>query len=263
MRLKKRNVRTLLGGLIVPLSFLMLSVPVLAQKAELSVAQERAMRELVIKTIREKPEIILEALQILESRQKTAQAGSIQKILAEKSDEIFRHADDPVGGNPNGDVTLVEFFDYRCGFCKRVHPTIKRLLKEDGNIRYVYKEFPILGPSSMLASRAALASRSSGKYAKFSNALMESRGSLNEKSVFSIAKKSGLNPVALKREMQQKAGDIQAVIQRNYKLAQALNINGTPAFVIGNQLLPGAVDFETLKASVKKTRQIQKKNRKP
>ncbi len=249
--------------MIVPLGLLMLTVPVMAQKAEISAAQEQAIRELVIKTIREQPEIILEALQILESRQKTAQAGNIQKTIAENSDDIFRHVDDPVGGNPNGDVTLVEFFDYRCGFCKRVHPTVKRLLKEDGNIRYVYKEFPILGPSSIFAARAALAAQSMGKYAKFSNALMESRGALSEKRVFLIAKKSGLDTKALKKKMQINKTEIQATIQRNYKLAQALNINGTPAFVIGNKVLPGAVDFETLKASVKKTRQNQKKTGKP
>ncbi|HHK75069.1 MAG TPA: DsbA family protein [Rhizobiales bacterium] len=254
-----RRAAALLGGFVLSLGVFSTPLPVLAQEAGFTAGQEKAIRELVLKTIREQPDIILEALKILETRQKAAQAGSVQRVLAEKADDLFRNANDPVGGNPKGDVTLVEFFDYRCGFCKRVHPTIQRLLREDGNIRYVYKEFPILGPSSLFASRAALAAFSLGKYVKFSKALMESRGTLSKSRVFSIAKKSGLDPLRLEREMQKKDAVIKATIQRNYELAQGLDINGTPGFVIGNQVLHGAVDFETLKTAVKKAREAGKK----
>ncbi len=259
MKFAKRSVAALIGGLIIPLGFMMPAPPVLAQGAEFSAAQERVLRELILKTIRAQPEIVMEALQILELRQKMAQQGSVQKTLTGQAEAIFRHADDPVGGNPDGDVTLVEFFDYRCGFCKRVHPTVQRLLKEDGNIRYVYKEFPILGPSSLFAARAALAAWSLGEYGKFSKAMMESKGALNKARVFAIAKKSGLDTEKLKKAMEQEAAKIQATIKRNYKLAEALGINGTPGFVVGNQVLHGAVDYETLKASIKKARQAQKK----
>jgi protein-disulfide isomerase len=225
MIFEMRCIAALLGGTVVSIGLVAAVPPVMAQGAEFTPEQERVVRELVLKTIREQPDIVLEALKILETRQKAAQAGSVQRTLAEKADALFRHKDDPVGGNPKGDVTLVEFFDYRCSFCKRVHPTIQRLLKEDGNIRYVYKEFPILGPSSLFAARAALAAFSLGKYARFSKAMMESRGALNKARVFALARKSGLDPLKLEKEMQAKDAQIKAAIQRNYELAQGLDIN--------------------------------------
>lgn len=234
-----------------------LNAPLAASQTAGKTLDEKAVREIVIKTLREKPEIVLDALRQLEAR---AQKAKAKETLASNAADIFNHKDDPVGGNLKGNVTLVEFFDYQCGFCKRVHPAVAKLLKEDGNIRYVYKEFPILGQASMLASRAALAAKRLGSYHKFSSALMESRGALNAERIFSIAKSSGLDPDKLKAEIENGAESGNQIIRRNYKLAEALGINGTPAFVVGDQILRGAPDYDTLKSVIAKARKSKSVN---
>jgi protein-disulfide isomerase len=239
---------------VVSLVLLALAAGAQAQNASLSPEQERAIQKLIIKTIKERPKIILEALRSIEAKQKNSKEVLVQRTLTERSDEIYRNADDPVGGNPDGDVTLVEFFDYRCGYCKRVHPSVMKLIREDGNIRYVYKEFPILGPDSVYAARAALASQPQGKYAEFSNALMESRGSLDKGRVLTIARKTGLDTASLEKEMGAMKSDIERILQNNYKLAQELNIDGTPGFVVGDLVIRGAVEFKALKSVVAQTR---------
>jgi len=183
----------------------------------------------------------------------------VRKVIAARKIEMFRNSDTPVGGNPNGDITLVEFFDYRCGFCKRVYPSILKLLKEDGNVRFVFKEFPILGLNSVYAARAALASRSQGKYLEFHDVLMKSKGSLGKNQVHRLAKSIGLDVDALKKELKQKKTEISRIIDRNLKLAEELEITGTPAFVIGDDVIRGALTFEALKKLVADARAEAKK----
>jgi len=142
-------------------------------------------------------------------------------------------------------VTLVEFFDYQCGYCKAVHADVRRLLDTDGKVRLVYKEFPILGPASVTASRAALAAQRQGKYDALHVALMENRGQLDDDKIYRIAGSVGLNVDQLKKDMQ--APEINDVLQRNLRLASELNIRGTPAFVVGDQIIPGAVSLDKLK----------------
>lgn len=220
-------------------------------------AVERTVRDLLLKN----PEIIVEALGALEAKNAAIKENRIQSTLINQAGDIFFQSDDPVGGNPKGDVNVVEFFDYRCGYCKKVHDTVFRLLKEDGNIRYVYKEFPILGPKSVFASKAALASRSQGKYAEFSDALMRNRGGFSENKVFNIAEKIGLNIGQLKSDLKKGEDAINSQLARNYQLAEALDINGTPGFVIGNTIIRGAVEFEMLKAAVTRVRELEKQNK--
>ena len=230
--------------------------PAMAQKA--AALDEKAIREIVIKTIKERPEIILEALRTLEAKAEAAKSGAAKDALKSMAADIFRHKDDPVGGNPDGDITLVEFFDYNCGFCKRAHPGIVKLLKEDGKIRYVYKEFPILGAGSLLAARAALAARDMGRYKKFSNALMESKGTLNSERIFSIAKATGLDVDKLKAQIESGKDAANDIVRRNYKIAEALDINGPPAFIVGDQVIRGAAGVEVIKAAVAKARKAKK-----
>jgi protein-disulfide isomerase len=147
---------------------------------------------------------------------------------------------------------VVEFFDYRCPYCKQVVPSLSQLLKEDGKIRFVYKELPILGPDSIIASRAAIASRKQNKYIEMHNALMRARGTLDEPSVLKIATETGLDARKLKTDMG--APEVDMIIERNRTLARALNLNGTPAFVIGDTTVPGAVDLPTLKSLVAEAR---------
>jgi len=250
----------LLAAIILAVGFLgPIGTPANAQEAPFTSDQERAIRKLVIQTILERPEIILEAVRALDAQTKNDKDELVQRTIVEQAGDIFNNPDDQVGGNPDGDVTLVEFFDYRCGYCKKVHPLIKQLLKEDGNIRYVYKEFPILGSQSVYAAKAALASRSQGKYAEFSNALMESRGTLDKDKVLSIAGNVGLDASSLETEIQREESAFEAILDNNYKLAQDLDITGTPGFVAGKLVIRGAVDLEALKTVVAHARVNGKK----
>ena len=209
---------------------------------------EQRVRDYLLKN----PEVIMEALQILQERQRAAQAENLKRTIAERSAEILNDPAAPVGGNPSGDITLVEFFDYNCPYCRRVAPTVSGLIEDDPSLRVVYKEFPILGPGSQFAARAALASRTQGKYLAFHEALMSAGQQVNEDSVIDIARRVGLDVERLTRDM----GDpeIEAAIARNLELANALGVTGTPAFVIGDQVVPGAVDRAILEGLITQAR---------
>lgn len=198
--------------------------------------------------LHEHPEIVIEAVQAYKKKRDAAERLAIAAALKEHRQEIERDANSPVGGNPAGDVTLVEFFDYRCGVCKHVQPMIVKLIKSDGRIRQVYKEWPILGPTSVYAARAALASRAQGKYLAFHDAMMAAQSNLTPQLVMTIAKQVGLDTDRLSRDM--KDSRIEAMLDRNFKLADALKINGTPSFVIGKELVRGARDLDTLRKLV-------------
>lgn len=193
------------------------------------------------------PEVIVEAISVYEERQKIAAAAADGELIQTNAKEIFEDGYSIVRGNPDGDVTLVEFADYNCGYCKRAHSEVEEFVKADGNIRLVIKEFPILGDGSVLSARAALASRAqkSGElYPEFNDALMLHRGSHTEATVMSIAEKVGLDVETLKKDMQSE--EIRTQINRTYALAQKLKINGTPAFIIGDEVVRGFVPAEQL-----------------
>jgi protein-disulfide isomerase len=212
---------------------------------------ERRVREYLLKN----PEVIMEALQILQERQRAAQAENLKRTIAERSEEILNDPAAPVGGNPAGDVTLVEFFDYNCPYCRRVAPTLAELEEADPALRLVYKEFPILGPGSQFAARAALASRRQGKYVAFHNALMQATEQVTEESVMEIARTVGLDTEHLRADMQDSA--IHEAIARNLQLADALGITGTPSFILGEEIVPGAVDLRTLQSLITRARREQ------
>jgi protein-disulfide isomerase len=190
------------------------------------------------------PEVIIEAMQRLQERQRAAEAESLRRTIAARRDEIFNDPSAPVGGNPSGDVTVVEFFDYNCHYCRRVAPTLAEVEESDADLRIVYKEFPILGPGSRFAARAALAAQQQGTYRTFHTALMQVQEQLNEDQVMKIAQAVGLNIGRLRQDMQD--AEIEDAIARNLQLAEALGITGTPSFVIGDQIVPGAIDRSTL-----------------
>ncbi len=172
-------------------------------------------------------------------------------IIARR-EEIFNDPASPVGGNPDGDVTLVEFFDYQCPYCKRIFPSIQALLAEDRNLRYVFKEFPILGKESVFAARAALAAQRQGKYLEFHMAVMTAKGKLTEARVMRLAKTAGLDVDRLRRDMAD--GTVDAMIRRNLDLADGLGIFSTPVFIIGDTQIPGAVEIDTLKTLIARAR---------
>ncbi len=218
---------------------------------ELTPAQIEAIQEVIRDYLVNNPEIIREAITKLRASQRTAARQARRQTVGAKRKELLNDPGSPVAGNPDSDVTVVEFFDYRCPYCKGTAPDLKRLREED-DIRFVYKEFPILGPQSVFAARAALAARGQGKYFAFHDALMEVKGGLDEAAVMEVAKGVGLDTERLRRDMT--APEIDAVLKRNFRLAQVLNVTGTPAFVIGDELVPGAVGLATLRAYVRQAR---------
>ncbi len=214
--------------------------PALAQADKFmdKAAVERIVRDYILAN----PEIIVEAMQVLEARNQAAAAEARQEAIRSSAKELYESGS-PVGGNPKGDVTLVEFFDYNCGFCKRANPERNKAVEADGKVRVVFKEFPILGPGSVYAARAALAAREQGKYVELHEALFEHQGPLNEAAVLEIAKSLKLDIDRLKTDMDKPA--VLDEIQANVALARKLGIQGTPGFVIGEQLIPGAIDAAT------------------
>lgn len=198
------------------------------------------------------PEVVVEAIQRWQQQQQQAEARQYQDTLASLHDEIYNNPDTPVLGNPDGDVTLVEFLDYNCGYCRRVFPDVMALADSDGEVRILMKEFPILGPGSQYASQAALAARKQGLYTELHIALMNANGQLNENSVLAIARDIGLDVERLREDMNDPA--IEAVLQRNHTLARRLGINGTPGFIVGEEIVRGAVSLEHLRQLVGETR---------
>jgi protein-disulfide isomerase len=166
-----------------------------------------------------------------------AQADDPAAVIVARRDEIYNDPDSPLGGNPAGDVTIVEFFDYNCPYCRQVASVLVELQRSDPNLRFVYKEFPILGPDSDLAARAALAARRQGKYLEFHNAMMMSRFVANHASVMQVAEIAGLDVERLKADMEDPG--LEGILARNLALARALRIDATPSFVIADQVYAG------------------------
>jgi protein-disulfide isomerase len=190
------------------------------------------------------PEVIVEAVKQMEARQLVAQENELTAVLTARHAEIFDDPASPVGGNVDGDATLVEFFDYNCPYCRQAAPLMQRLQQEDRQVRIVFKELPILGPGSRFAAQAALASQKQGKYVDFHNAMMAYKGSISEASTLAIAAEVGLDVEQLKRDMADPA--IEAEIRSNFDLADALRVSGTPTFVTGQEITRGLVDLEVM-----------------
>lgn len=194
------------------------------------------------------PEVVVDALKAAQQQADAQAAEQSRRVIASKHKELFDSPGDLVQGNPKGDVTLVEFFDYRCPYCKQVEPSLDALLKEDRKLRIVYKEFPILGEASVYATHVALAAKKQGKYAEFHRAMMATKGDISDETVLNVATSLGLDVGKIKADMS--APDIDKLIDTNYALADALNVQGTPALIIGDTLIPGAIDLDTLRNDI-------------
>ncbi len=216
--------------------------------------QKAAFEEMIRAYILDHPEVVVESLQRWQELQKAESDERAKAALAEHRDLLENNPAAPVAGNAKGDVTIVEFFDYRCGYCKRVFPAIQELIETDGNIRYVFKEFPILGPDSMVASKAAQAVWfiDPDRYLDFHAALMGARGALNEARILDLAEKVGLDRAEVKKGMDDP--QVAETLAGNLGLGRALGVNGTPAFVIGGELVPGAIDLDAMKELVAEAR---------
>jgi protein-disulfide isomerase len=192
------------------------------------------------------PAVLREVIEALQAQEAQEKEGAVKNISALRS-QIFSDPMSPVSGNPKGDVTVVVFFDYACGYCKRSVPELDGLAAKDPNLRIVYKEFPILGERSKVAATAALAANRQGKYTAFHNALFRS-GSLSDSAIKGVADQSGVNYDQLQKDMADPK--FKMIIDQTYALATALHIDGTPAYIVGDQLIPGAVDIDSIKTLV-------------
>lgn len=218
-------------------------------------AERSAFRAEVRAYLLDNPEVLMEAIAVLEARDAATQAEGDRALIDTLSADIFDDGRSWVGGNPDGDVTLVEFIDYRCSYCRRAHEDVMQLLDRDGDIRFIVKEFPILGPESLLASRFAIAVRNvagADAYGAMLDALMTLRGAVTEDSLTQIATDAGLDPAPIIAAMD--APEVIAELQANRALAERLQINGTPGFVLGDEILRGYLPLAQMQQRVAQVR---------
>jgi protein-disulfide isomerase len=205
-------------------------------------AERAAFRAEIRSYLLENPEVLMEAIGVLEQREQAAKANNDVAMAQNNAALLFDDGHSFVGGNPDGDITIVEFMDYRCGYCKKAHPDVASLITADGNIRYIIKEFPILGDASELASRFAIAVKIVGGEAAYKEAhdtLMEFRGEMTNDSLGRLATSLGLSAADITVTMN--SAEVNQIINDNRLLGQAMQITGTPTFVVQDQILRGYV----------------------
>ena len=214
--------------------------------------QKKEIEAIVKDYLANHPEILMQALQSAEEKLKQEAKDKAVKALADHRQEVFDDPHTPSAGNPKGDVAVVEFFDYRCPYCKQVEPALEKLLQDDKQLRLVYKEFPVLGQDSDLAAHVALAAKLQGKYDAFHRALMITPGHPDEVVIYKVAASVGLDIERLKQDA--KSPDIEKQLKANLQLGNALDIDGTPAFIVGTTIVPGAISLDELKRLIANAR---------
>lgn len=250
-------VRNTLAALGLGLSLSLAAPAVATDLDNLSDAERAAFRAEVRAYLLENPEVLMEAIAVLESRSAQAEVERDAIAVAANADALFGSSFDVVMGNPEGDITIVEFMDYRCSFCRRAHPEVMDLIEFDGNIRLVIKEFPILGPESVLAARFAIATRvalGDEAYLVLHDAMMRMRGNVSEEALVALAEDEGLDSAAIMAAM----GDplVQSTLEFNRALGERLAITGTPSFVFGDQMVRGYVPLDGMQQIVASLREL-------
>lgn len=222
--------------------------------AEFSADQKKQLQEIIRGYLLSNPEIFLEAQSALETKMEKEQAEKLKVAIAQNAREIYRDPTADVAGNPDGDITVVEFFDYNCGYCKRGLQDIIKLVDSDPKVRVVFKELPILSKGSEEASRVAIAAGRQGKYWDVHRAMLEAKGVMNEASALAIAGKLGLDIDKLKKDMA--SPEVEAEIKKSEALAKKMGVNGTPHFLVGDRAIPGAPEdlYEQLEKNVTELR---------
>ncbi|MGQ0672554.1 MAG: DsbA family protein [Hyphomicrobium sp.] len=227
---------------------------VAADASSFSDPQKRDIEKIVKDYLLANPEIFLEVQGALEAKMEKEQSEKFKAAIAENAKEIYRHPNAAVAGNPNGDITIVEFFDYNCGYCKRAFEDVAKLVEKDKTVRVVFAELPIIRDESEPVSRIALAARLQGKYWEVHRELIATKGLVNEAVALKIAEKAGLDMTRLKADMN--SDDIKNELERVKSLAKKMGINGTPHFLVGDRTVGGAPEnlFELLEAHVAELR---------
>ena len=221
-------------------------VPLLSQdkgKEQFSESEIEIIKKLALDALLENPEVLREASRILQAREEQIRNDNVSNLVREYSSELTDTKDTVIIGNPSGDVTIVEFFDYNCPYCKTAAKDLQTLIEVDGNIKFIPREWPILNNNSVIAAKAALASGAQGKYKEFHWSLMK-EGSLTESKIFDIAKNLGINISVLKENMESEF--VVNHIAKTTALARGIGFSGTPLFIIEGKVLPGYVPLEEL-----------------
>jgi protein-disulfide isomerase len=244
------TLRLLLSALV------LLASPALAFDLDAMSPEDRAaFRAEVRSYLLDNPEVLMEAIAVLEAREREAQANADSALVELHAAAIFEDGHSWVGGNPEGDITLVEFIDYRCGYCRQAFAEVARLLETDGNIRFIVKEFPILGEQSLMAARFAIATHQihgDEGYDAVHNALMTMRADITPDSLSRLAEALALDPAPILARME--APEVTAVIEANHALGNLMQITGTPTFVLGDRMLRGYAPLESMREIVAEVR---------
>ncbi len=219
-----------------------------AQMAPAQQMTNEQVKQLALEAILENPQIIMQAVAILEQRERERAASGANTVRL----QLEQDPNSPNLGNPDGDVTVIEFFDYNCPYCRKAGQTVQELLASDANVRVIYREWPILGEDSVFASRAALAARAQGKYEEFHWALMNGEGRASEASILKLARHLGLDVEKLQADMTSPA--VEAHIAQSSALARTLGFTGTPAFIVGDRTAPGMLSTDEITAMVAEAR---------
>jgi protein-disulfide isomerase len=223
-----------------------LTVPVLADN--FSPVQKTQIEKIVKDYLMQHPEILRDMANALDVADKKTADNARGQTMASQAKEIFHNSRDGVVGNPKGDVTIVEFMDYNCGWCRKGILEMQALVKSDPNVRIIMKEFPIFGEGSEYAAKAALAAAKQGKYWEFHQALFASQGKVTPEVTDQIAQEVGLDVAKMKADMADPA--IEAQIQKTTQLAQSLQLTGTPAFIVDRKVYPGYIQLSEIQASL-------------
>lgn len=216
-----------------------------------SAEQKKAIEDIVKEYLLANPDVFLEIQTALEAKMEKIQAEKLKAALTSNAADIFRRPTAAVAGNPKGDITVVEFFDYNCGYCKKSFPDISKLIEGDKNVRVVFKELPILSKQSEEASRVALAARMQGKYWEVHRAIFETRGPSSEATALKAAEKvAGIDMAKLKADMNSQ--EVNNELAKTKELAAKMGINGTPHFLVGDRSIPGAPEnlLEQIRSNV-------------
>jgi protein-disulfide isomerase len=231
----------------------------MAQSAVFNEQQKQAIGEIVKDYLLKNPEVLTEVIAELEKRQGEAQQVAQASAVKEARQTLLNAPHSYVVGNPSGDITLVEFFDYNCGYCKKALADVQALLKNDPKLRVVLKDFPVLGPDSVEASRVALAAKKQlqgDKLLDYHVKVMDTRGRVNGEKALATAKEMGLDMARLQKDLE--SAEVRNALQENMALGDKLGLTGTPAFIIGESVIPGAVGLDPLKQVVANVRQCGK-----
>jgi protein-disulfide isomerase len=226
------------------------SAPVLADS--FSTDQREEIGTIIKDYLLSHPEVMQDVMAELEKRQQSAEAEKHRAAVVENKTALFSSPHQVVLGNPQGNVTMVEFFDYNCGYCKRAMSDMLDLIKADGNLKFVLKEFPVLGEGSVEAARVAVAARmqdnSGKKYVEFHQKLLGSRGAADKMRALAVAKEVGFDMPRLERDMG--SDEVKKTIEENMKLAEARGVSGTPSYVVGDEVVVGAVGLDALREKI-------------